>query len=574
MRGYKSRFGVGTLSLALGKLYTDPFVIYREYIQNACDGLELAIKKGLIKPQEAVISIQIDSNEISIKDRGVGVSVTEICSRLVDPGNSVKYKDNLIGQYGIGRLIAAQYCEKIVFETSFFNENKKSILTWDTKEAFRLIESHEYEDATDVIDRVTHFDHEVEDSSEHYFRVRLCGITRRNDQLVNVQKVKEYVSLIAPIDYSMEFKEGYLYPALDENPTIKDLYKKERIYKVIINDEDIRKPYTIDIPEKDTSFIKPLFMTFEDPDDGMLGWGWYALNEKIIQMNSLPFRGIRFRKLNTAVGDSNVMAKYMKNVSVNYFVGEIFLTHENIQPTGSRDGFVDSEQKAEFDALTVEDMMQAKFRMPLFIRSWQCMNNTNSINIPNDDIVDDILNSVYSPYHTMKWCLKQQELALRNFDLNMAFYESLDGEKFNREIDTFQKEHFEFRKVTDLNEYKGVSGIYIMVLDEYKQIYIGITKSKQGIKGRIGQHWSKVKPLDRLIFGGVERSILSIDSFRQFDTTRIFAFPSDLPFEELKDLEHELVEHSFSSEFLCNRTKGGGESLEQAIIERKDRTLT
>lgn len=232
------------------------------------------------------------------------------------------------------------------------------------------------------------------------------------------------------------------------------------------------------------------------------------------------------------------------------------------------------EHLAEFDALTVEDMMQAKFRMPLFIRSWQCMNNTNSINIPNDDIVDDILNSVYSPYHTMKWCLKQQELALRNFDLNMAFYESLDGEKFNREIDTFQKEHFEFRKVTDLNEYKGVSGIYIMVLDEYKQIYIGITKSKQGIKGRIGQHWSKVKPLDRLIFGGVERSILSIDSFRQFDTTRIFAFPSDLPFEELKDLEHELVEHSFSSEFLCNRTKGGGESLEQAIIERKDRTLT
>lgn len=354
MRGYKSRFGVGTLSLALGKLYTDPFVIYREYIQNACDGLELAIKKGLIKPQEAVISIQIDSNEISIKDRGVGVSVTEIGSRLVDPGNSVKYKDNLIGQYGIGRLIAAQYCEKIVFETSFFNENKKSILTWDTKEAFRLIESHEYEDATDVIDRVTHFDHEVEDSSEHYFRVRLCGITRRNDQLVNVQKVKEYVSLIAPIDYSMEFKEGYLYPALDENPTIKDLYKKERIYKVIINDEDIRKPYTIDIPEKDTSFIKPLFMTFEDPDDGMLGWGWYALNEKIIQMNSLPFRGIRFRKLNTAVGDSNVMAKYMKNVSVNYFVGEIFLTHENIQPTGSRDGFVDSEQKAEFDALMAD----------------------------------------------------------------------------------------------------------------------------------------------------------------------------------------------------------------------------
>ena len=48
------------------------------------------------------------------------------------------------------------------------------------------------------------------------------------------------------------------------------------------------------------------------------------------------------------------MANYMKNVSVNYFVGEIFLIHENIQPTGSRDGFVDSLQKSEFDTLMAE----------------------------------------------------------------------------------------------------------------------------------------------------------------------------------------------------------------------------
>lgn len=351
MEGYKSRFGVGTLGLALGKLYTDPSVIYREYIQNACDGLELALEKKLIKPNEAIISIQIDRDEISIKDRGIGVRVTEIGPRLVDPGNSVKYKDNLIGQYGIGRLIAAQYCNRIVFETSYYGENQKTILTWNTEEAFKLIDSHEYKDGTTVIDKVTSVVFETEDPNEHYFRVRLCGIKRRVDKLVDIQAVKEYVSLIAPIDYALEFKEGYLYPAFENNPDFKALYEKERIYKVMVNGEDIRKPYSIDIPNKDTSLIEPLFMKFEDPDDGLLGWGWYALNDKIIQMNNVPFRGIRFRKLNTAVGDSNVMANYMKNVSVNYFVGEMFLTHEKIQPTGSRDGFVDSEQKAEFDII-------------------------------------------------------------------------------------------------------------------------------------------------------------------------------------------------------------------------------
>ncbi len=354
MEGYKSRFGVGTLGLALGKLYTDPLVIYREYIQNACDGLELAIKEKLITPNEAVISIQIGNNEISIKDRGIGVKVSEIGPRLVDPGNSGKYKDNLIGQYGIGRLIAAQYCEKIVFETTYYNENQKTILTWNTDEAFKLIDSREFEDGTEVIDRVTNCVFEPEESKEHYFRVKLCGLKRRIDKLVDFQAVKEYVSLIAPVDYTMEFKEGYLFPALEDNPEYKELYEKERLYKVIINGEDIRKPYSFDIPNKETSLIRPLFMKIEDPDDGLLGWGWYALNDKIIQMNSVPFRGIRFRKLNTAVGDSNVMANYMKNVSVNYFVGEMFLTHEKIQPTGSRDGFVDSEQKADFDVVMAE----------------------------------------------------------------------------------------------------------------------------------------------------------------------------------------------------------------------------
>lgn len=354
MQGYKSRFGVGTLGLALGKLYTDPSVIYREYIQNACDGLELALTNELITDNEAVISIQIDKNEISIKDRGIGVKVTDIGPRLVDPGNSVKYKDNLIGQYGIGRLIAAQYCEKIIFETSYYMENQKTILTWNTEEAFKLIDSHEYEDGTYVIDKITSVVYEPEDVKEHYFRVRLCGIKRRNDKLVDIQAVKEYVSLMAPVDYSMEFKEGYLFPALAKNPDIKELYEKERIYKVVINGEDIRKPYSFDIPNKDTSLIEPLFLKFEDPDDGLLGWGWYALNDKIIQMNNVLFRGIRFRKLNTIVGDANVMANYMKNVSVNYFVGEMFLTHDKIQPTGSRDGFVDSDQKAEFDAIMLE----------------------------------------------------------------------------------------------------------------------------------------------------------------------------------------------------------------------------
>lgn len=366
MEDYKSKIGTGNLALALGKLYTDPFVIYREYIQNACDGIELALRQGLINQHEAVISIQIDKSEISIKDRGIGVSAFDIGPRLVDVGNSTKWKDGLIGQYGIGRLIAAQYCQKIIFETSFPGQNLKSILTWDTEKAFELIDSHEYDDATAIIDSVTHIDRQEASLEEHYFRVRLCGIKPHVDHLIDVQAVREYVSLIAPVDYSMEFKEGYVRPALANNPEYEQLYEKERLYKVVINGEDVRKPYSIDVPGKDANLIQPIFMKFEDPDDGLLGWGWCALNDRIIQMNSVPFRGIRFRKLNMAVGDANVMANYMKNVSVNYFVGEVFLVNEKIQPTGSRDGFVDSAQKSEFDILMKD---KAEFLYSLYDRA-------------------------------------------------------------------------------------------------------------------------------------------------------------------------------------------------------------
>ena len=59
-----------------------------------------------------------------------------------------------------------------------------------------------------------------------------------------------------------------------------------------------------------------------------------------------------------------------------------------------------------------------------------------------------------------------------------------------------------------------------MVLDLYKQAYTG---QAADIRMRIKRHWSGTKQFERLIFGTKESSVLSIDSFRALDTTRIFA---------------------------------------------------
>jgi hypothetical protein len=63
-------------------------------------------------------------------------------------------------------------------------------------------------------------------------------------------------------------------------------------------------------------------------------------------------------------------------------------------------------------------------------------------------------------------------------------------------------------------------------------------------------------PFDRLIFGSVESSVLSIDSFRAHDTTRIFAVHTT----QTEALEERLVEAA-NPDYLLNRDAGGGNYL-------------
>ena len=104
----------------------------------------------------------------------------------------------------------------------------------------------------------------------------------------------------------------------------------------------------------------------------------------------------------------------------------------------------------------------------------------------------------------------------------------------------------------DLKEVNNVEGIYILVLDEYKQVYIGISNN---IKKRILQHWSDKKDFDRLLFGDKEKSILSIDSFGALDTTRIF-YKEFSYFDDIYSAEYNVVA-KFKDKYKLNRVDGG-----------------
>ncbi len=116
-----------------------------------------------------------------------------------------------------------------------------------------------------------------------------------------------------------------------------------------------------------------------------------------------------------------------------------------------------------------------------------------------------------------------REGALRNYDLTMAWLARLPRAGFERAIGRLPERFPELRPVDDLTRWGDVPGVYVLVLDGYKQVYVGLARGRGGIRQRIVVHWQKKMAFNRLLAGPPERSIMAIDAFRALDTTRIFA---------------------------------------------------
>lgn len=189
-------------------------------------------------------------------------------------------------------------------------------------------------------------------------------------------------------------------------------------------------------------------------------------------------------------------------------------------------------------------------------------NNLKKTEFIPDKYYFDIPNEKYADEenYTVEWMNKHYKDCMQNFDLNMKYFEKLNYDEFNNYLSKFIKKN-RFIELFDLNEVKEVNGIYILVLDNYKQVYIGISSD---IKKRILNHWRNRKDFDRLIYGCVDDSIISVDSFGALDTTRIF-YKKISWTSNINELEEKYVK-GFDSKYLLNRVAGGINGEEQKQI--------
>ncbi|GAA2250934.1 GIY-YIG nuclease family protein [Herbiconiux moechotypicola] len=162
-----------------------------------------------------------------------------------------------------------------------------------------------------------------------------------------------------------------------------------------------------------------------------------------------------------------------------------------------------------------------------------------------DSWFEDEDHRIYTDAH----CAELREEALVNFDLNMAFFAQIPQASFDEAVSTMLKRKKQLRPIMDLKELDGREGLYVMVLDDYRQTYIG---QSSDMRRRIKNHWAGTKKLDRLVFGPVHESVMSIDAFRALDTTRIFAAVTSRA-----DALEACVVRTFPADYRLNRIGGG-----------------
>lgn len=341
---YQPTVGKNLIEILMFSMYSDSLIIFREYVQNAFDAIVEAKRQGVLSNiKEGQVSITIDpvSRKIHILDNGVGINVSQAQPILLNIADSHKDGIGLAGQYGIGRLVGAKYCKRLVFKTSAKGENRYTEIAFDNDLAQKIISNKgDKSTATQVIDRITSVAVGEEDTDKHYFEVRMEEVSesyRKN--LLNVSKVSEYLKEVAPIDYMLEFKNMLYNQCLPIQ--YKDFNEELDHIRLTVNDEiDIRKRYGLMIDGTGDEISSLQFFKFEDNEFGLLGWGWYAITPftKAIPASDVN-KGIRLRKRNIQIGSKDLLNQYFREArGNNYFYGEIHAVHPNLRPNSSRDG--------------------------------------------------------------------------------------------------------------------------------------------------------------------------------------------------------------------------------------------
>lgn len=349
-------FGANIIENLTTGMYRDSKVIYREYIQNACDQIDKAIKQGIIEKgkEEIYIDLNLDDRTITITDNATGIRKNDFARILSSIADSDKRLGEDKGFRGIGRLCGLAYCSKLVFSSTAKGENIISKMECDAEKMRKMITENESgvkHTAKEILERINSFSEEKDNSKkeEHWFKVELIDINQENTDLLDFKNVKDYLSFIAPVPYKNTFIfRNKIYKHA------KQLGIEIDEYIIKLNGEQILKEYKTNYKTRsgEDEIFDIDFKDFYDNDKQLIAWSWIGLSafKGVIERECL-MRGIRLRKENIQIGSEDTLQQYFKeDRGIHYFVGEIFGISKDLIPNAQRDFFNENPMRKTFES--------------------------------------------------------------------------------------------------------------------------------------------------------------------------------------------------------------------------------
>ena len=264
-------------------------------------------------------------------------------------GNSDKSLKTDRGFRGIGRLCGLAYCKTLIFSSKVAGEKKISTLTINAEELRKEFFDGNRRSAEEVLSQRMIFDTIDTNSNEHFFKVELIDINETNTDLLNVEKVREYLSFVAPVPYRNYFcEQAKIYEHA------KSLNFKITEYKILVNGEQVVKNYKSSLSGKTgkDEIFDLKFRNFYDESGNLIAWSWIGLTtfKGIIQQtkeNPNQMRCIRLRVGNIQIGNEFALRKLFPDETrgITYFVGEIYTVNTDLRPTTKRDYFEENSAR-------------------------------------------------------------------------------------------------------------------------------------------------------------------------------------------------------------------------------------
>jgi hypothetical protein len=358
------KIGKTVLETLTSGMYDDARFVFREYIQNAADQIDEAVELGILKEKnegKIDIIIDVENKRITITDNATGVRQKNVVRLLGDVANSQKDSTKRKGFRGIGRLGGLGYCDKLIFETSYKDESVKSKMILDAKLLKKIIENRQdNSDAMAVMSVITVEDPpKDEDSEKHYFRVILENV--HSDDLLKVNFVSDYLSMVAPVPFSASFTFA------DE---IKTFLKSRNLildeYNIEINGHTLFKRYkntfTHEKGQEVSNLIGVDFVDIRNDNQELIATCWYGYREmsNIVLDESNLERGLRIRTKNIAIGNEVATKRFFDQERTNLrFIGEIHTLSDGFFPNARRDYFTENSTYVQFEK-NVKDILKAE----------------------------------------------------------------------------------------------------------------------------------------------------------------------------------------------------------------------